>query len=138
MRIQRIFRYRIPLKAPLAQNGFQIRERRGFLLCSPGGELGEFAPLPGFSPSREEDILRDLLTFQRCRDCGMEIPEEDLKTPEALFAAAMLKFPLKAGKARRFRFQDSGPILLFADLARGAVGTQAVDLFFELSDSPVV
>ena len=50
----------------------------------------------------------------------------------------LLKFPLKAGKARRFRFQDSGPILLFADLARGAVGTQAVDLFFELSDSPVV
>ena len=95
MRIQRIFRYRIPLKAPLAQNGFQIRERRGFLLCSPGGDLGEFAPLPGFSPSREEDILRDLLTFQRCRDYGMEIPEGDLKTPEALFAAAMLKSPLK-------------------------------------------
>ena len=38
----------------------------------------------------------------------------------------LLKFLLKAGKARRFRFQDSGPILLFADLARGAVGTQAV------------
>ncbi|WP_406547260.1 hypothetical protein [Succinimonas sp.] len=94
MQIQRIFRYRIPLKAPLTQNGFQIRERRGFLLCSPGGDLGEFAPLPGFSPSREEDILRDLLTFQRCRDYGMEIPEGDLRTPEALFAVAMLKFPL--------------------------------------------
>ena len=94
MQIQRIFRYRIPLKAPLTQNGFQIQERRGFLLSSPGGSLGEFAPLPGFSPSRKEDILRDLLTFQRCRDDGLEIPQGDLKTPEALFAVAMLKFPL--------------------------------------------
>ena len=94
MQIQRLLKYRIPLKSPLIQNGFAIRERRGFLLCSPGGDLGEFAPLPGFSPSREEDILRDLLTFQRCRDYGTEIPVRDLKTPEALFAAAMLEFPL--------------------------------------------
>ena len=94
MKIRRILKYRIPLDPPLLQNGFEIRERRGCILISESGDPGEFAPLPGFSPSREADILRDLGIFRSCRDSGTDIPEPDLKTPEARFAAAMLNTPL--------------------------------------------
>ena len=94
MKIRRILKYRIPLNPPLIQNGFEIRERRGYILVSASGAPGEFAPLSGFSPSREEDILRDLGTFVCCRNSGADLPEPELKTPEARFAAAMLRNPL--------------------------------------------
>lgn len=96
MKIRRILKYRIPLDPPLLQNGFEIRERRGCILISESGNPGEFAPLTGFSPSRKSDILRDLGIFISCRDSGADIPESDLITPEARFAAVMLDNPLNS------------------------------------------
>jgi len=74
-----VFRYSLPLRAPLTLRGETIERRDGLLLRLESGEghvgWGDAAPLPGFSRETAADAERVLLRCAR-RLAGFEIPAD--------------------------------------------------------------
>ncbi|MBI1319088.1 MAG: o-succinylbenzoate synthase [Candidatus Hydrogenedens sp.] len=74
-----VYRYHLPLHAPLTLRGETIDHRDGLLLRleSEGGHAGwgDAAPLPGFSKESAEDAERVLLRCAR-RLAGFAVPED--------------------------------------------------------------
>lgn len=74
-----VYRYALPLRAPLTLRGVSQHQREGLLLrieSDTGAEgWGEAAPLPGFSKETRDDAEEVLLRCAR-RLAGMEVPRD--------------------------------------------------------------
>ncbi len=86
-----LYRYRLPLTAPLALKGAVLRRREGLLLRlqSDAGAVGwgEASPLPGFSPEGPAEAAQQLLAL-RPDLLGRELTC-DWIDPDGAFARAM-------------------------------------------------
>ena len=79
----RVFRYRLPLAAPLALRGRTLRERRGALVRieSDAGASGwgDVAPLPGFSRESLDDAEAELAAMaEHLRSVALEVRMDEL------------------------------------------------------------
>lgn len=76
-----LYRYSLPLSAPLKLSGAALRHREGLLLRLTGEDgtegWGEAAPLPGFSPETLDEAALDLRLLAET-EIGREVAEEIL------------------------------------------------------------
>ncbi|MBP8130095.1 MAG: o-succinylbenzoate synthase [Candidatus Hydrogenedentes bacterium] len=71
-----VYRYELPLRAPVVTARGALRTRAGWLLCLETDNglkgWGEAAPLTGFSPETQEEAARGLIECaDKLRDCGL-------------------------------------------------------------------
>ena len=113
----RIFRYRLPLVAPLPLAGRVIRERAGILirLDSDTGTSGwgDVAPLPGFSPESLGEAEAELTAWAgRLRGASLEPRARGLESwPEcgpAVAVSPSVRFGLETALASLLRRMEDG------------------------------